>query len=367
MFKLPSKAVSQPAPAAARAPTGVPPMAPMKQGPAAPLKDGPVVPMKQGPVAAMPVAATKDGPAPMKDGPTVPMKQGPVTPSGEHGAKPPTGALQQALGHYAETGIAGRPSALPMGKTAPAAPAAAMLGAAAKNVALGTEKPGKPAGPQKPGDGDPSCQGPPELGTLSARYESNGDPGTVSTGYGDMGGVSYGSYQMSTASGSAGQFVSGSPYASEFAGLQPGTPAFSDRWREIAARDPAGFQAAQHEYIKENYYDVASGRLQQGIGLDPNTHSNALQQVIWSTSVQHGAYSSIVEDALAGRDVGAMSDTDLINAIYAERGRTDENGALVHFGGSSWDVQQGVANRFRSENTDALNMLLAEQGCSPRP
>lgn len=309
--------------------------------------------------------------APAAAPPSTPMTQRPVSPGNDRGPKPGTGALQRALGHWAESPVAGRPSALPLGQGAGAAPAAARLGPIAQNVAPGSQKPSTLPNPQRlggGGDGAPNCQGPPELGTLSARYESNGDPGTVSTGNGDIGGVSYGSYQMSTASGSAGQFVSGSPYAGEFASLQPGTAAFSDKWREIAARDPAGFQAAQHEYIKENYYDVQSSRLQQDLALDPNQHSNALQQVIWSTSVQHGAYSDIVEDALAGRDVGRMSDTDLINSIYAERGRTDENGTLVHFRDSSWDVQQGVANRFRNENTDALGMLQAEQLCgAPNP
>ncbi len=275
-----------------------------------------------------------------------------ATPAAAH--QPPAGALHRALGHWAEVPAASRAAT-----TTP--PASARL---VSNVMPGGAKLGKLPFPQEGGLGGPDCKGPPELGTLSARYESNGDPGTVSTGNGDIGGVSYGSYQMSTASGSAGQFVSGSPYANDFAGLQPGTSAFSDKWREIAGRDPAGFQAAQHEYIKENYYDVQSNRLQQDLGLDPNKHSNALQQVIWSTSVQHGAYSSIVEDALAGRDVSKLSEADMINAIYAERGRTDENGNLVHFSGSSWDVQQGVANRFRNEDADAISMLQSEQQCS---
>lgn len=51
----------------------------------------------------------------------------------------------------------------------------------------------------------------------------------------------------------------------------------------------------------------------------------------------------------------------------AERGRTKENGSLVHFGGSSWDVQQGVANRFRNENTDALNMSSTVQSVLSAP
>ena len=32
------------------------------------------------------------------------------------------------------------------------------------------------------------------LGDLSALYESNGDPGCVSSGAGDLGGISYGAY-----------------------------------------------------------------------------------------------------------------------------------------------------------------------------
>lgn len=34
------------------------------------------------------------------------------------------------------------------------------------------------------------------LGDLSAAYESNENPGCVSTGYGDLGGISYGAYQL---------------------------------------------------------------------------------------------------------------------------------------------------------------------------
>ena len=34
------------------------------------------------------------------------------------------------------------------------------------------------------------------LGDLSASYESNGNPGCVSTGAGDLGGISYGAYQL---------------------------------------------------------------------------------------------------------------------------------------------------------------------------
>ncbi len=126
-------------------------------------------------------------------------------------------------------------------------------------------------------------------------------------------------------------------------------------------------QGAQHEFIKESYYDVQSNQLQKDMGLDLGKHSNALQQVIWSTAVQHGASTNVIEQALAGRDVSKMSEAEIINAIYAERGRTDANGNLVHFSNSSADVQAGVANRFHNEDIDALNILRAEQQCGGLP
>ena len=45
------------------------------------------------------------------------------------------------------------------------------------------------------------------LGDLSALYESNGDPGCVSTGYGDLGGISYGAYQLASNTGSVEEFI----------------------------------------------------------------------------------------------------------------------------------------------------------------
>ena len=45
------------------------------------------------------------------------------------------------------------------------------------------------------------------LGDLSARYESSGDPGTVSSGYGDPGGKSYGLYQFSSNAGTLDEYI----------------------------------------------------------------------------------------------------------------------------------------------------------------
>ena len=45
------------------------------------------------------------------------------------------------------------------------------------------------------------------LGDLSAKYESSGDPGSVSSGYQDPGGKSYGAYQLSSNAKSLQSFL----------------------------------------------------------------------------------------------------------------------------------------------------------------
>ncbi len=54
-----------------------------------------------------------------------------------------------------------------------------------------------------------------------------------------------------------------SPWASEFAGLTPGSKEFSDKWIEVASRDHDKFLAAQHEYIKQTYYEPLSQKARQ--------------------------------------------------------------------------------------------------------
>ena len=39
------------------------------------------------------------------------------------------------------------------------------------------------------------------LGDIAKKYESNGNPATVSTGHGDLGGQSYGMFQLASRGG----------------------------------------------------------------------------------------------------------------------------------------------------------------------
>lgn len=204
------------------------------------------------------------------------------------------------------------------------------------------------------------------LGTLSAKYETGGrGPGVVSTGAGDPGGVSYGSYQMATKMGVPQKFVkqTGFPWLADFQNLTAGTADFTACWKRIAANETDAFQKCQHEYIKKTHYDLLAAKILNDDGLDVNTRSRALQDVVWSTAVQHGGATSMVHKALANVTCARTDpafDEQLIRAIYAERGRKKADGNLAYFSKSSPNVQKGVANRFKNELNDALAMLAKE-------
>ena len=211
------------------------------------------------------------------------------------------------------------------------------------------------------------------LGRLSAKYETgNRGPGTVSSGKGDHGGVSYGSYQMTSKpnGGTVKQFTGREDFKwkDKFEGLTPGEQAFTKVWQAIASGEKDSFQAAQHQFIKLTHFDPLINNIKrENNGLYLTTHTHALQNVVWSTAVQHGPNNKVISNAFhnlnakgQGDPRGDKFDEHLIEAIYAERGRKQSDGRLVYFSRNSLDVQKGVANRFVSERAEALKMLKDE-------
>ena len=213
----------------------------------------------------------------------------------------------------------------------------------------------------------------PELGTLSARYESRGNPATI--GWDSTGGFSYGTYQLASNRGVMNEFhawlarnhpnlesqlqAAGGPAAA-----RAGTDAYKAAWAQVMATSEGA--EAQHEYAVVAYYVPGSRLVKNSTGLDADLRSVTLQNTIWSASIQHGpgGCRNVYRRALSTlgyppTQVTRTEPTDaaIIRAVYAER--RAENGAR-YFGSSTQQVRNSVVNRFHNEEADALRALEQE-------
>lgn len=195
------------------------------------------------------------------------------------------------------------------------------------------------------------------LGQTSQKFESGGrGAAAVSRGIGDAGGASYGTYQLSSRTGTLNEFLKDSGYASKFEGLKPGTKAFNNKWKEVAANDQS-FGKAQHDFIKRTHYDPAMQRLQEA-GIDLSSRGPAVKDAIWSTSVQYGAGTArrkagavgMVKEALKGADVSQLSDAEIISRIQDYK--ASNNSRL--FRSSSSATKMATLNRAREEKQALL-------------
>ncbi len=256
-----------------------------------------------------------------------------------------------------------------------------------------------------------------ELGALSQYYEigsvdGKGDPGYVSTVAGDAGGTSFGIYMFASKAGTPVDFAEWLS-ESENAVYQdmgdqlllaynynskgeyyPGYGSnFTNTWKNIAEVNKSGFYEAQKDYWQNKYYDGLVSWAKETYGLDVNNYSDALKNVFWSRSVQHGLSGAkgIITNALD--KLGGFTyqpEAELISAIYAESGRlaTEEEVAdkgmtkvmnsavaekygvagkvLRYFYGNSGGVQMSVYRRLRvNELHDALTMLYQKRNGAP--
>lgn len=139
---------------------------------------------------------------------------------------------------------------------------------------------------------------------------------------------------------------------SKLAGKVPGTAAFDAAWKSVAASN-SNFGKHQHNFIQQKYYDPAVSSVRKTIGLDVTKRSQAVQDAIWSTSVQHGSGS--VAKILKNAGISPMtSDAEIIKRIYTERAAGN---GTKYFPSSSTAVRNSVVKRFGNEMKDALNML----------
>lgn len=201
-----------------------------------------------------------------------------------------------------------------------------------------------------------------ELGALSAQYES-GTKDSDAVGYDAKGGTSYGKYQIASNTGTMDSFLkwaeqnggeSGKEVAARMRAAGPlntgsRSGAAVDAWRGLEQEGKLG--SLEHDFIKATHFDPAFSGIQSEDLRKRIEGSKALQDVLWSTSVQHGAGGAA---KLVNRNFKeGMSDEDFINALYADRG--------TQFGSSSASIQRSVQNRFAGENQVALAMLQNEK------
>jgi hypothetical protein len=193
----------------------------------------------------------------------------------------------------------------------------------------------------------------PGLGGMAAAFES-GKAGSSAIGWDSTGGTSYGKYQIAAKTGTMDKFMEHlkktNPEA--FERLSKSGPsdagkdgAFAQEWKKLASEGK--LQQSEHEFIKATHFDKGVGGLKDQNLKGMLEKSKALQEVMWSTSVQHGGggasgiFNKVYKEG--------MTEEDLIKSIYAERG--------TRFGSSTAQVRGSVQGRFAQEQQMALGMV----------
>jgi hypothetical protein len=193
----------------------------------------------------------------------------------------------------------------------------------------------------------------PGLGAVARQFESSkGGAGTVGQVKGDYGGASYGIYQMSSKMGQVQQFLKeNEKYGKQFEGLTAGTEDFNKKWKELGG--DKGFEEAQQAYAKKQYYDAQVKTLGE-LGGKLAGKGRGVQEALFSTGVQYGGGSKVIEKALGGKDVDKMSESDIINSIQDYKAQNVSS----NFKSSSAEVQASVAKRIERERS----ALMAQVG-----
>ncbi|WP_238550233.1 hypothetical protein [Desulfocurvibacter africanus] len=206
------------------------------------------------------------------------------------------------------------------------------------------------------------------MGVLSRAFESGGE-GSQAIGWDKVGGTSYGMFQLSSRQGSMDNFLAfldgeAPEWSARLRKAGPSNTGGRDgamprEWRAIAAENPELFEALQQRFINDTHYQPALQAIQERTGLNIASFPKALQEVLFSTAVQHGpaGAANIFAQAAGGLDgiigqaefSGEAIAENLIREIYTLRS--------TRFGSSTEQVQAAVRNRLKSEHKLAMNLL----------
>lgn len=200
------------------------------------------------------------------------------------------------------------------------------------------------------------------LGSLAARFESGGS-GIEAVGYDPGGGTSYGIYQIASKPGTMARFLDfleahEPQWARRLRAAGPANTGSTDGamprvWKSLARENPERFAQLQQAFIWETHYEPARMAIEEATGVNVGSASRAVQEVLWSSAVQHGpsrAADLFIRALKTQRAKGAAVDeAALIQSVYRDRSRF---GRL--FLGA---LGEALTRRFREEKAMALAML----------
>lgn len=198
------------------------------------------------------------------------------------------------------------------------------------------------------------------LGAVAEKYESAGR-GSGTVGWDKSGGTSYGKKQISSKAGAMTDFLKflektgKGDVAKKLrdAGIEKDTGSTSgkavDVWKEVAASGALG--DSENEFLGQGYQTALKGLKDKSLQ-SRISGSRALQEMLFSTAVQHGPAGA--QKIMNSVFKPGMTDEQLVKAVYAERGA---DGGMKHFGKSKPNERAGVVNRFGNEEKDIMALL----------
>lgn len=197
-------------------------------------------------------------------------------------------------------------------------------------------------------------------GSLATMFESGAAGNIAAIGYDATGGTSYGKYQFSSARGTMDDFLTYlDTHASDISlhlraagdvntGSRQGEMPVA--WQEVASIDPVRFEKMQDAFMQSRYFTPVASVVQDKMNM--GRMSSAMEEVLLSTSLQHGPSGAVKIFAKAFGATGGFSEEmqeAFIKNVYAQRTK--------EFATSTPQIQASVQSRLNAELTVALSML----------
>lgn len=145
-------------------------------------------------------------------------------------------------------------------------------------------------------------------------------------------------------------FIKRMGYEKEFRECPVGTEQFDKKWKELATLPKFGED--QHEYIKQTHYNPQMKYLKDN-NIDLTNRGNAVNDMVWSTSVQFGPRTTIIKYVLLENGyTQSMEDYTIIELV--QNYKIINNNKL--FKSSSDRVRAGTLARAKAELESLLTL-----------